>query len=124
MEDVDAFPVIVKPVDRAGSIGVGIATNPEELEKAYAYALEMSVSKQVIIEEFIHRGTKFDVYYAIFNGEIVLLTSDDVINAQANGFERVVQSGWVLPSVHSERYRQKVDASMRSMIRNMGTKNG
>lgn len=62
---VTSYPVIVKPVDRAGSIGVGVATNPEELQIAYEYAMEKSYCKNVIIEDFIHDGSKFDVTYAI-----------------------------------------------------------
>lgn len=124
VEAVDAFPVIVKPVDRAGSIGVGIATNPQELKQAYAYAMEMSVCKEVIIEEFIHKGTKIDVYYAVADGRIMLLTSNDVINAKDNGFDRVVQSAWVFPSRYHELFRQTVDMDLRRMIRDMGIQNG
>ena len=104
VDDVDEFPVIVKPADRAWSIGVGIADNYSELVKAYTYAMEKSVCKKVIIEQYIQNKTKFDVYYAIINGEITLLSSDDVLMAKANGREKVVQSAWVLPSVYHDLY--------------------
>lgn len=123
-EEVDQFPVIVKPVDRAGSIGVGIASNQEELEKAYAYAMEMSLSKEVIIEEYIYKAIKMDSYYEVINGEIELITTDDVINAHGNGREKVVQSGWVMPSIHADAYLAKADENIRKMIRNMGIQNG
>lgn len=124
VEEVDTYPVIVKPTDRAGSIGIGIATNHDELVKAYQYAMDMSLSKNVIIEQFIHTANKFDVYYAIVNGEISLLSSDDVINAKSNGFSKVIQSGWVLPSIHHQQYVEQTDASLRRMIRDMGIQNG
>lgn len=123
-EEVDEFPVIVKPVDRAGSIGVGIATNREELDRAYEYALETSVTKQVIIEKFIHDVNKVDFYYSINNGEITLLSSSETINAAANGFERVVQSGWFLPSKHHDAYVENEDAAIRRMIEGLGVKDG
>lgn len=123
-EDVDEFPVIVKPVDRAGSIGVGIATDREELAKAYAYAMEKSVTKNVIIEKFIHDGVKVDVYYGVEDGEICLLSSCDTVNASANGFERVVQSSWLYPERHLAAVNQKVDRQMRDMIRGMGIRYG
>ena len=124
IESVTSYPVIIKPTDRAGSIGISIANNHEELVAAYKYAMDMSVCKRVIIEEFIYKATKFDVYYAIIDGEILLLSSDDVLNAKSNRFEKVVQSGWLLPSIHHEAYIQNVDAAMRSMIRDMGIRNG
>lgn len=123
-EDVDRFPVIVKPTDRAGSIGISVAADKEELDKAYAYALECSPSKSVIIEDFISDAIKFDSYYSIINGEIELLSTDDVFNSAKNGLERVVQNGWVLPSIHHEAYVKKVDFAIRRMIIDMGIQNG
>lgn len=122
--EVRQYPVIVKPVDRGGSIGISVANNAAELERAYAYAMEMSVCKQVIIEDFISDGTKFDSYYSIMDGEIQLLSTDDVINAEANGTERVVQSSWLFPSRYHAAYEERVDASLRRMIQDMGIQNG
>lgn len=123
VEEVDDFPVIVKPVDRGGSIGISIATNPDELRSAYRYAMTLSVCKQVIIERFL-QGQKMDVYYAIEDGEIRMLTTNDAINATANGFERVVQSAWLYPEKHVRALIEKEDVHLRSMIRGMGVTNG
>lgn len=126
IEEVDSFPVIIKPTDRAGSIGVSVATDYDELVNAYNYAMEMSISKHVIIEEYIYRGNanKFDVYYGIIDGKITYLGCDDVINSQYNGFNKVIQNGWVLPSVYEADYLKTTDASLQKMIKNMGIKNG
>ena len=123
IDEVDSFPVIVKPVDRAGSIGVGIATNKEELRKVYDYAMEMSYCKNVIIEQYIS-GTKIDVYYEIRDGEPTFLTTDSVINAKNNGFERVVQSAWYLPSHAHDLVLKEADAPLKKMLKNLGIKNG
>ncbi|MBQ4516223.1 MAG: hypothetical protein II978_05490 [Clostridia bacterium] len=124
LEEVNSFPVIVKPVDRAGSIGISVATNTEELQKAYDYAMEKSYSKSVIIEDFICSGSKFDVIYAICSGKPILVSDCDTINAQDNGFERVVQSGWLYPSHYHSFFMEKVDASIQKMIKNLGVKDG
>lgn len=123
-EEVNNYPVIIKPVDRGGSIGVGVANNQAELESAYAYAMEMSYTKQVIIEDFIDWGNKFDVYYAVTNGNIWFLSTSDTINAKGNGFDKVVQSGWILPSRYENPFLEKIDASVRKMIAGMGIQNG
>lgn len=122
--EVTNFPVIVKPVDRAGSIGISIASDRQELEKAYAYAMEMSICKQVIIEDFIHCGNKVDYYYAVEDGQIQLITSCDTVNADANGFEKVVQSAWLYPERHLSDAEQKVDGRLRAMISGMGIRYG
>lgn len=123
-KQVTCFPVIVKPADRAGSIGVGVATNKEELDRAYDYAMEKSYCKKVIIEDFISDGSKFDVTYAICNSQPILLSDCDTINAQDNGFERVVQSGWLFPSRYHEAFLKKADEPIKRMIKNLGIKDG
>ena len=124
LDKVTSFPVIVKPVDRAGSIGVGVATNPEELKTAYDYAMEKSYCKNVIIEDFISDGSKFDVIYAICNGKPILLSDSDTINAKDNGFERVVQSGWLFPSRYEEAFLRKADKPIKRMIKDLDIKDG
>ena len=123
-EAVNSFPVIVKPVDRAGSIGVSVATNEEELKIAYDYAMEKSYCKNVIIEDFIHNGSKFDVTYAICDGKPILLSDCDTVSAQNNGYERVVQSGWLFPSRYEDAFLKKADEPIKRMIKNLGIKDG
>lgn len=124
-EEVDEFPVIVKPVDRAGSIGVGIASSADELYDVFKTAMEASVAKSVIIEQYLcGRWTKFDSYYAVVEGRSVLLSTDDVIFAKDNGFKRVVQSAWLLPSRMDKVYRETIDPAVKKLIANLGIKNG
>lgn len=56
-KDTDYFnwPVIVKPVDSAGSKGVTKVDSPADLEKSIKYALEFSHSNKFIIEDFIEK---------------------------------------------------------------------
>ena len=125
IEEVDRYPVIVKPVDRAGSIGVGIAWNEEELQLAYKEAMEKSVVKQVIIEDYITDAIEMDVHYAVCNGEITLLCTDDIIAAANNQSDgKVVQSVWLYPCKHEGSFLSNVDPAMRKMIHGLGIKNG
>lgn len=125
IDDVDSFPVIVKPTDRAGSIGVSIANNRAELEVAYQTAMEKSIVKKVIIEEYITDAVEMDVHYAIQDGRITLLTTDDIIAAAGNAKDRkVVQSAWMYPSKYHEVFLSKVDSKIREMIIDMGVQNG
>ena len=57
LKDVEYFnwPVIVKPVDSAGSKGVTRVDNPENLRQAIVYALEESHNGHFIIEDFLEK---------------------------------------------------------------------
>lgn len=56
-KDIDYFhwPVIVKPVDSAGSKGVSKVDNPEDLHDAIIYALGESHNGYFIIEDFLEK---------------------------------------------------------------------
>lgn len=123
VNEVDEFPVIVKPVDRAGSIGISIANNVSELHRAFQYAMENSVSKEVIIERYMQQK-KIDVYYAVEDEEITLISSCDTIQASNNGLEKVCQSAWLYPMAEIDSYLKKIDSNARKMIHNMGIKYG
>jgi len=57
LNDIDFFhwPVIVKPVDSAGSKGVSKVDSPEKLPKAITHALNESHNGHFIIEDFIEK---------------------------------------------------------------------
>ena len=122
--EVDEYPVIVKPTDRAGSIGISIANDFEELEKAYQYAYNLSVEKRVIIEKYIQDADKVDFYYLAEDGILTLLTSCDTVNAQNNDGARVVQTAWFYPEKHQSAYDAKVRDNVEAMIRGMKIKYG
>ena len=122
--EVDEYPVIVKPTDRAGSIGISIAHNFQELEKAYQYAYDLSKEKRVIIEKYIQNADKVDFYYLAENGKLTLLSSCDTVNAKNNDDSRVVQTAWLYPEKHQLSYDNKVRTNIESMIQGLGIKYG
>lgn len=124
IDEVNEYPVIVKPTDRAGSIGISIAHSFEELEKAYQYAYDLSVEKRVIIEKYIQDEDKVDFYYLAENGNLTLLTSCDTVNAQNNDGSRVVQTAWLYPEKYQSSYNSKVKDNIEAMIRGMKIENG
>lgn len=78
--DLDFFnwPVIVKPVDSAGSKGVSRVDTPEELEEAIKIALGASHSQSYIIEDFI----SFDGFHSssdpfTVDGDLKFVTYSD-----------------------------------------------
>lgn len=74
LKDVDYFnwPVIVKPVDSAGSKGVTKVSSPEQLPEAIERALEASISKRFIVEDYLEvRGFQSSADVFTINGMLV-----------------------------------------------------
>ncbi len=70
-----AFPVIVKPTDSAGSKGVTRVNSEEQLKAAFEYSLTNSISKRVIIEEFIEKsGCSSDSDCFSVDGQLKVVT--------------------------------------------------
>lgn len=74
LEDVDFFswPVIVKPVDSAGSKGVSKVERKEDLSEAISYALSEAHNGYFIIEEFLEKEGNSSGIEAYIQGEQVL----------------------------------------------------
>ena len=122
-ETCNSFPVIIKPVDRAGSIGINVAYNKSQLDEYYQYALSLSPSKQVIIEDFIKNGTKFDVYYYVQNDEAFLLGTSDTIMCEGSEGAEFLQKAWTFPSVAEKKFIDKCDKNVKRMLTELGIKN-
>lgn len=65
--DHTGLPVVVKPVDNAGSKGVGLASRLDELPRLFEEAINCSRKKAVIIEEFIE-GAEYLVEGLVIEG--------------------------------------------------------
>lgn len=117
------FPVIVKPVDRAGSIGINVAHNKEELTTYYETALSLSPSKQVIIEDFINDGVKVDVYYYVKDNEITFLGSSDTIMCKGDLGAKILQKAWPFKSKYEKDYLKQVDGKVRDMFNGLAINN-
>ena len=80
LKDVDFFnwPVIVKPVDSAGSKGVTRVDDPKELETAIAHALEESHNGHFIVEDFLElQGYQSSADCFSVDGELVYADYSD-----------------------------------------------
>ena len=73
LNDIDRFtwPVIVKPVDSAGSKGVTEVFRKEDIKKAVDLAFAASISKRIIIEDYlIAEGQSSGIESFFVNGEL------------------------------------------------------
>jgi biotin carboxylase len=76
------FPLIVKPTDRSGSRGVTQVNSINEANKAILKALDNSINKRVIVEEFIQSEREFSVEFISFNGKHYPLAITDKVTTR------------------------------------------
>ena len=88
-EDIECiewrFPIIVKPTDRSGSLGVNLVNSKKDLYEAVQIALDVSLEHKAIVEEFIE-GREISVEFISFRGKHYPLTITDKITTGAPHF--------------------------------------
>ena len=118
-----SFPVIVKPSDYGGRIGISICTKREELDEAIRKALSVSEKKEVVIEEYI-TGTEMSAVYNLSEGEIELALLNDKYQVVQKGMESVLCNAAVVPSKHLEAFIHTADKPIKAFLHGIGAKNG
>lgn len=88
------FPLIVKPVDRAGKLGISKVTTPEELNTAFNYAKAVSRSGKVILEQFMV-GPEVSVESLTFKGKTRIIAITDKMTTSG---QYCVEIGHTIPS--------------------------
>ncbi len=76
------FPLIVKPTDRSGSRGVTKVNSVVEVNNAILKALDNSINKRVIVEEFIQSEREFSVEFISFKGKHYPLAITDKVTTR------------------------------------------
>ncbi|MCQ2183056.1 MAG: ATP-grasp domain-containing protein [Bacteroidales bacterium] len=85
-ESVDwTYPLIVKPSDRSGSLGVTKITSEDELAPAVEKALSLSFKKEAMVEEFIE-GREISVEFISYRGVHYPLQITDKVTTEAPHF--------------------------------------
>lgn len=79
------FPVIVKPVDRSGSRGINLVYGMEGLEDAVNKALEESLSRAALVEEYV-KGREVSVESISWKGKHYILAVTDKVTTGAPHF--------------------------------------
>ena len=126
LEDVGYFdwPIIVKPVDSAGSKGVTKVVEHKDLAAAIELALASSISRKFIIEDFLEKD-RFSVGSESFvvDGKLVYNGFYDQLfdDESANPF---TPSAEVWPSVMSQEYQSEIKAELQRLVELLGITTG
>ena len=126
LNDVEFFtwPVIVKPVDSAGSKGVTKVEKIESLKEAIEIALESSNSKHFIIEDFLDKmGAQSSADIFSVEGKLVYPAYSDQLfdkNA-ANPYTPAIE---IWPSSMPQKFQDDLTEQLQRLITLLGMKTG
>ena len=114
------FPLIVKPTDRSGSLGVQKVERAEELEAAIANAKALSLHGEAIVEEFIE-GREISVEMISQNGVHHAL---QITDKTTTGAPHLVELAHHQPSTLPADLQQRIFAITRRALDALGLTNG
>lgn len=126
LKDVDYFtwPVIVKPVDSAGSKGVTKVNHPEDLPVAIETALASSISKNFIIEDFLDLdGFQSSADIFTVDGKLVYPTYSDQLfdKDAANPYTPAIE---IWPASMKQIYQDELTKELQRLFTLLGMKSG
>ena len=124
--DIDLFnwPVIVKPVDSAGSKGVTKCDSPDELSEAVQTAIQGSHNGAFIIEDFLtFKGYHSSSDLFTVDGELKFVTySDQLFDPEADNKYTPAMIIW--PTTMSVENQEYLTKETQRLMKLLGMKNG
>ena len=126
LKDVEYFnwPVIVKPVDSAGSKGVTKVTDPKDLLPAIEFALSCSISKNFIVEDFLDIvGYQSSADIFIVDGKLVYPAYSDQLfdKDAANPYTPAIE---IWPASMQQHYQDDLTEQLQRLFTLLGVKTG
>jgi len=124
-EDLDRiqYPVMVKPVDNGGGVGMTVAYNEEELISGVKKALDASNKKRFIVEKYMVCDD-MGMYYTFKDGYCsASCIYDRYTTNEQPGLSRVCLGG-TYPSKHLDKYFERMHDNAVRMFKEIGIKNG
>lgn len=119
-----SWPLIIKPVDSAGSKGVSKVNSVDELEGAIEYALKFSPAKEFIIEEFIvQNGFSSDSDSFSIDGDLKVCTFADQ-RFDKNAPNPYTPSAYSWPATMNIEHQKQLHSELQRLIELLDLKTG
>jgi len=121
-KDLFRWPVIVKPVDSAGSKGVSRVDSTEKLKSAVENALRFSKTKRFIVEEFIQqKGYSSDTDCFSIDGKLVFASFSNQ-HFDKNAENPYTPSAYSWPSAMPQQIQEELRSELQRLITLLGLK--
>jgi len=117
------YPVMIKPVDNGGGVGMTVVYNESELKPAVEKALDASKKKRFIVEKYM-QCEDMGMYYTFKDGVCsASCIYDRYTTDEQPGLSRVCLGG-TYPSKHIDEYFERMHDNAVRMFKDIGIKNG
>ncbi len=118
------YPVMVKPVDNGGGVGMTVVYKESELKAAVDKALATSPNKRFIVERYMDGVEDMGMYYTFKDGYCsASCIYDRYTTDEQPGMSRVCLGG-TYPSKHMNDYLKRMHFNAVRMFKEIGIKNG
>lgn len=117
------YPVIIKPVDSASSVGVTPCFNAEELKAGYRKAVSKSRSGDAIIEQYLPYD-EINMTFIAQDGDIRLAAVHDrYFNTEQKSATKAPDL-YIYPSRYTDLLLSRYSPAIIEMLRGIGIRNG
>jgi len=117
------LPVVIKPVDSAGSKGVSVVRELDRLDEQIRYAYSSSITKRIIVEDHVRKlGRQVCGDGFVVNGELVFVEFGD--GHFYDDCEFLAPYAETFPGTHQPAHLEKVRQKLAAIVREAGFRNG
>lgn len=117
------YPVMVKPVDNGGGVGMTLCYNESELKAAVEKALEASHKKRFIVERYMDCDD-VGIYYTFKDGVCSASCIFDRYTSTEQPGKSRVNLGSIYPSKHINDYFNRMHQNALRMFHSIGIRDG
>lgn len=118
-----SYPVIVKPADRSGRIGVNVCHNYEELINAMNTAIGLSPSETIVVEDYLE-GVELSAVYTLKNNEASLSCLNEKYITEDQLYPNLLCDCAFAPARFIDQFIEEVDAPIKRFLNGIGLRNG
>lgn len=113
------YPIILKPLDGRGSVGVSPIKEPDDIEPALMWFKEWAADAEMYVEQFLE-GEEYSVEAISEQGTHYIVC----ITQNYKETEHCVEIGHGVPAVVSEERREAIDHIVKQTLTAIGIENG
>ncbi len=121
-EHID-YPLMIKPVDSGGGVGMKICRNDKDFQESVKTALKFSKKGVVLIEKYMDCDD-MAAYYTFRNGIPYLSATYDRITTKIQGDFSPVGIGAIYPSKNTALFVEKIHPKLCDFFKKLNIQNG